>query len=265
MLTQYLKSLLEHEQKADERLSALLEQRCALDEEIGLTRAECLDVKCKIEKFKNGCEDLEKAIALAAKGLQLINEANGVATQDFSIKERFWDLIKEAIFCDPQPVPNAVVPEGEFPAPLIDNSSQSNIGLSTDTVTPATPSDIAADEIETRLAEDIVVVDKGMELATQESEVSVLENCPSKVEDDQAQSPAGSQPLSRRVRTRASHLLGFRDRVLSKADIKRMLVNYNMVSFMEAVNLERSGADFYIALDKCLDKIEQKQKAGNVV
>lgn len=44
--------------------------------------------------------------------------------------------------------------------------------------------------------------------------------------------------------------------IKSKADIKAMFVNRDLVSFMEAVNLERTGKDFYTTVESYLDKLQ---------
>lgn len=50
---------------------------------------------------------------------------------------------------------------------------------------------------------------------------------------------------------------------LSPASVKSTIINRTDISFMGAVNLERTGKDFWKAVDAALDKIEESRKAAS--
>jgi hypothetical protein len=62
---------------------------------------------------------------------------------------------------------------------------------------------------------------------------------------------------SHQVKERCSRVFGYQ--VTTKADVKRALINKGNLNFMAAVNLERTGKDFYEAVDACLDRIEEER------
>ncbi len=83
-----------------------------------------------------------------------------------------------------------------------------------------------------------------VDLPSQELEVALQ---PSK--------PVKSPTLAQRTKDRCSKIFGYS--IKTKGDINSAIINRSNTSFMEAVNLERSGNDFYNAVNLCLDRIEQ--------